>query len=104
MDKYIKALYTGKGFISHEDVSSWNLQFEIMVQQSDYAYIKVTGDEPNIAYWVTKVGGIEVLLTDIQIIIDSLPPTSEEEINELKQQVEDLTLQVADLTAQVTGV
>ncbi len=57
MIKYIKAISSGKGFITHSDRETSSLSFESMADSSVW---KVTGESAVIDSWSIRVGGAEI--------------------------------------------
>lgn len=76
--KYISTQQNGKEFITHDDQEIDGLRFEIVVSQDVTHYVKVTGEDDKVTAWQIRVNGTEVSESQVQAIIDSLPPTLEE--------------------------
>lgn len=59
--------------ITHEDQEQHGLKFSVLVIKDDINYIKVTGEDTEIAAWKSRVKGEDSTLDEINTIIDSLP-------------------------------
>jgi len=80
--KHISTTTTiGEGFITHEEQEEQGLSFEVLCQKDGITYIRVSGEETNVNTWVIRVLGVEVTEIYIQSIIDSLPLSSEQLMN-----------------------
>lgn len=59
--------------ITHEDQEQHGLKFEVLVIKDDINYVKVTGEDTEIATWKTRVNGEDSTIDEINTIIDLLP-------------------------------
>ncbi len=75
VDRYIKATFTGKGFITHADQETQGLSFSIMLTLEDnVVYLKVTGEEAKINTWKSRVSGVDSTLEEIESLTPPPPP------------------------------
>jgi uncharacterized coiled-coil protein SlyX len=66
--------------ITHEDQEQHGLKFNVQTQKDDIYYIKVTGEDTEIATWKTRVSGQDSSLDEINTIIASQPnPTNQQQ-------------------------
>jgi len=59
MIKYVKAINTGNGFITHEDQDVYGLRFD-----NFNGLITITGNELDIDNWIKRIKGVEITEQD----------------------------------------
>ena len=88
MTKYVKVPKLSLS-ITHDDQGVGGLSFNIMVSDSDFDYVKITGGETESNAWILRVNGTETTLVAIEAIIAALPNPNAD-IAELQTLVADL--------------
>lgn len=75
--------------ITHEDQEQHGLKFSVLVTKDNINYVKVTGEDAEIAIWKTRVSGENSTLDEINTVIDSLS-NSNKDIEQLQNTVAEL--------------
>jgi hypothetical protein len=93
--KIVENVFTGEGYITHEDQEQDGLSFNIFHRDSGFTYVRVSGPENNVINWKNRTNGRFVSDSEIDNIMNPEPvveevieePVVEEPVEETVEEV-----------------